>query len=78
MSGYTGQDNYWSGPGQGQYNFDPAGFGQSNQQFDFQSYPNDQNTEYSPAYSPKPYLDPTQSNFGGNMVYGSDDFDKGT
>ncbi|XP_015117508.1 protein YIPF5 [Diachasma alloeum] len=72
MSGYTGQDNYWGQPPQGQYNFDPAGFGQPNPQFDFQSYGDEQTTDYT--YSQKSYLDPTQGAYGGDMTYASDDF----
>lgn len=59
MSGYTGQDNYWGQPPQGQYNFDAAGFGQPNQQFEFQTY-SDQQAGDNAAYTQKSFLDPTQ------------------
>lgn len=76
MSGYTGQDAYWAQPPQGQLNFDAAGFGQPNQQFDFQTYSEQQSGDYS-AYTQKSYLDPTQSAYGGDMFV-QDDYTKGT
>ncbi|XP_011164754.1 protein YIPF5 [Solenopsis invicta] len=76
MSGYTGQDNYWTQPPppQGQFNFDASGFGQPNQQFEFQTY-DQMPGEYS--YSQKSFLDPTQSPYGGEL-YTQDDYAKGT
>ncbi|XP_043529483.1 protein YIPF7 [Frieseomelitta varia] len=62
MSGYTGQENYWGQPPQGHYNFDSSGFGQPNQQFEFQTYNDQQSGDYS-AYTQKSYLDPTQTAF---------------
>ncbi|XP_015602132.1 protein YIPF5 [Cephus cinctus] len=76
MAGYTGQDNYWSQPPQSQYNFDTAGFGQPNQQFEFQSYSEQQAGDYS-AYPQKGFLDPTQNVYGGD-IYTQDDYVKGT
>lgn len=72
MSGYTGQDNYWSPPPQ--FNNEPIGFGQPNQQFDFHNYTNDQNNEYS-GYSQQAYLDPTQNSYAGNITYAPADFE---
>ena len=66
MSGYTGQENYWGQPPQGHYNFDSSGFGQPNQQFEFQTYNDQQSGDYS-AYTQKSYLDPTQSAFTTGM-----------
>lgn len=74
MAGYTNQDNYWSQPQQNQYNFEPTGFGQQDQQFEFQSYSDQQAVDYS--YTQKGFLDPTQSAYG-NDVYGQDSFTKG-
>lgn len=76
MSGYTGQDNnYWAqSPPQGQYNFDASGFGQLNQQFEFQTYTEQSHGDYS--YSQKSFLDPTQSPYSGNL-YTQDDYAKG-
>lgn len=77
MSGYTGQDNYWSPPPQqNQFNNEPVGFGQPNQQFDFHNYTNDQNNDYS-GYSQQPYLDPTQNSYAGNITYAAADFENG-
>lgn len=76
MSGYTGQDNnYWTQPPlpQGQFNFDASGFGQPNQQFDFQTY-EQMPGEYS--YSQKSFLDPTQSPYSGDL-FTQDDYVKG-
>lgn len=75
MSGYTGRDNYWTPPPQAQYNFDSSGFGQPNQQFEFQTYNEQSSPDYS--YSQKTYLDPTQNAYAGNM-YTPDEFGKGT
>ncbi|XP_043471045.1 protein YIPF5 [Leptopilina heterotoma] len=74
MAGYTGQENYWSQPQQNQYNFEPSGFGQPDQQFEFQSYSDQQAVDYS--YSQKAFLDPSQSAYG-NEVYGQDNYAKG-
>lgn len=79
MSGYTGQENaYWTQSPplpQGQFNFETSGFGQPNQQFEFQTY-NDQATgDYS--YGRKSFLDPTQSPYGGEL-FTQDDYAKGT
>ncbi|KOC61246.1 Protein YIPF5 [Habropoda laboriosa] len=78
MSGYTGNDDYWRQSPQGQYNFDPPSFGQptDNQQFEFQTYSDQQSGGYSP-YKQKGYLDPTQNVFGGDM-YHQDNFTKGS
>lgn len=76
MSAYAGPEDYWQQPPQGHYNFDASGgFGQPNQQFEFQSYAEQQGGDYS-SFNQKPYLDPTQ-NIYGNDVYGQDDFTKG-
>lgn len=75
MSGYTYQENYWNQPQPGEYNFDTASFGQPNQQFDFQTY-SDQNTEYA-SYTQKSFLDPTSATFSGDM-FAQDDFTKGS
>lgn len=75
MSGFTNQENYWGQPHQGQYNFEPAGFGQPNQQFEFQSYSEQQSGDYT-AYAQKRYLDPTQGSYAGDM-FTQDDFPKG-
>lgn len=74
MSRYGEQDNMWAQPPQGQYNFEPSGFGQPNQQFEFQSYSNDQPADYS--YS-QPYLDPNQTSYAGDMMYPTTDYGKG-
>ncbi|XP_043800559.1 protein YIPF5 [Apis laboriosa] len=66
MSGYTGTDNYWGQSPQGQYNFDPSGFGQPNQQFEFQTYNDQQSGDFS--YTQKSYLDPTQSAYTGGST----------
>ncbi|CAD6215638.1 GSCOCG00000450001-RA-CDS [Cotesia congregata] len=73
MSRYNDQDNMWAQPPQGQYNFEPSGFGQPNQQFEFQNYSSEQPSDFS--YS-QPYLDPTQNSYGGEMMYPSADFGK--
>ncbi|XP_043289437.1 protein YIPF5 [Venturia canescens] len=73
MSGYSGQENYWTQPPQGQYNFETLGFGQPNPQFEFQTYPEEQAGEYSP-YTQKSFLDPTQNAYSGEMMYPGDDF----
>lgn len=76
MSGYTGQDNnYWAPPPipQGQFNFDASGFGQPNQQFEFQTY-EQMPGDYS--YGQKSFLDPTQSPYGGDL-FTQDDYAKG-
>lgn len=77
MSGYTGQENaYWTqSPPQGQYNFETSGFGQPNQQFEFQSFNEQVPGDYS--YGHKSFLDPTQSPYGGDL-YTQDDYAKGT
>lgn len=74
MSGYAGQDNYWTQPPQGQssqtqYFFESPGFEQPNQQFEFQPY-----GDYSNAQ--KSFLDPTQSSYSGDMFV-QDDYAKG-
>lgn len=76
MSGYTGAENYWGQSPQGQYNFDSSGFGQPNQQFEFQTFSDQQSGDYS-SYKQKGYLDPTQSSFSGDL-YPQDSFSKGT
>ncbi|XP_015434722.1 PREDICTED: protein YIPF5 homolog [Dufourea novaeangliae] len=76
MSGYTGQDNYWGQPVQGQYNFEPSDFGQSNQQLEFQTY-SDQQTENYSSYNQKPFLNHTQNAYSGDM-FNQDDFTKGS
>jgi len=77
MSGYTGQDNnYWSQPPpppQGQFNFEASGFGQPNQQFEFQTY-EQMPGDYS--YTQKSFLDPTQSSYSGDL-FTQDDYAKG-
>lgn len=75
MSGYTGQENYWPQSPQGQYNFESPAFGQPNQQFEFQTFSGDQQTDYN-VYSQKSYLDPTQGAYAGDM-FSQDDFTKG-
>ncbi|XP_043672303.1 protein YIPF5 [Vespula pensylvanica] len=74
MSGYTGQENYWAQPNPNSYKYETFDFEQPNQQFEFQTY-GDQQSEYN-AYSPKSYLDPTQGPYAGEM-YPPDDFTKG-
>ncbi|XP_071625633.1 protein YIPF5 [Temnothorax longispinosus] len=82
MSGYAGQDNsYWAQsppppqpPPQDQFNFEASGFGQPNQQFEFQTY------EQMPgnySYGSKTFLDPTQSPYS-NDLFTQDDYVKGT
>ena len=73
MSGYTGRDNYWERPPQGQYNFEPSGFGQPNQQFEFQTY-NDEQPENYPPYVQKNYLYQAQT----DDMFIQDDFTKGS
>ncbi|KAK0074246.1 hypothetical protein PV326_012602 [Microctonus aethiopoides] len=75
MSGYAGQQDNWNQPPQGQYNFEPTGFGQPNQQFEFQTYSDDQTANYS-AYSQRSYLDPTQNVYPSDMMYTNDDYGK--
>lgn len=75
MSGYAGQQDNWNQPPQGQYNFEPTGFGQPNQQFEFQTYSDDQTANYS-AYSQRSYLDPTQNVYPSDMMYANDDYGK--
>ncbi|XP_011350626.1 protein YIPF5 [Ooceraea biroi] len=76
MSGYAGQDNnYWAQPPpQGQFNFDASGFGQPNQQFEFQTYSEQPPGDYS--YVQKSFLDPTQSPYSGDL-FTQDDYAKG-
>lgn len=78
MSGYTGQDNtYWTQSPplpQGQYNFDTSGFGQPNQQFEFQTYNEQATGDYS--YGHKSFLDPTQSPYSSDL-FTQDDYAKG-
>ncbi|XP_076290596.1 yip1 domain-containing 1 [Lasioglossum baleicum] len=76
MSGYTGGENYMGQPIQGQYNFDPSDFGQPNQQFEFQTYNDQQSDNYS-SYNQKSYLNHSQSTYNSDM-YNPDDFTKGT
>lgn len=75
MAGYTSQDNsYWTqSPPQGQFNFDASGFGQPNQQFEFQPY-EQMPGDYS--YGQKSFLDPTQSPYSGDL-FTQDDYAKG-
>ncbi|XP_033189383.1 yip1 domain-containing 1 [Bombus vancouverensis nearcticus] len=63
MSGYTGQENYWGQSPQSHYNFDSSGFDQPNQQFEFQTYNDQQAGDYSYAQKGYPVLDPVQSTF---------------
>lgn len=78
MSGYTGQENsYWAQSPplpQGQFNFEQSGFGQPNQQFEFQTFNEQATGEYS--YGRKSFLDPTQSPYGSDL-YTQDDYTKG-
>ncbi|KAL2728917.1 protein YIPF5-like [Vespula squamosa] len=74
MSGYTGQENYWAQSNPNSYKYETFDFEQPNQQFEFQTY-GDQQSEYN-AYSPKSYLDPTQGSYAGE-IYPQDDFTKG-
>ncbi|XP_018398223.1 PREDICTED: protein YIPF7 [Cyphomyrmex costatus] len=74
MSGYTGQDNNYWVPPQGQFNFDTSGFGQPNQQFEFQTY-EQMPGDYS--YGQNSFLDPTQNPYG-NDLFTQDDYAKGT
>ncbi|XP_031847013.1 yip1 domain-containing 1 [Nomia melanderi] len=76
MSGYTGLENYLGQPVQGQYNFDPSDFGQPNQQFEFQTYSDQQSESYS-SYNQKSFLNPTPNTYGSDM-YNHDDFTKGS
>ncbi|XP_034943008.1 protein YIPF7 [Chelonus insularis] len=75
MARYGEQDIPWDPPSQGQYNFEAAGFGQPNQQFDFQSYTDDQSPVYSP-YPPGNFLDPTKNVYTGDMMYPDNDYGK--
>lgn len=75
MSGYTGQENYWGQSAQSPYNFESPGFGQPNQQFEFQTYSGDQQTEYN-AYTQNTYSNPTQGAYAGD-IFSQDDFVKG-
>lgn len=76
MSGYAGQDNnYWGQPPlQDQYNFEASGFGQPNQQFDFQPYGDQTSADYS--YTQKSFLDPTHSSYNSDLFV-QDDYGKG-
>lgn len=78
MSGYAGQKNtYWAQSPplpQGQFNFDQSGFGQPNQQFEFQTFNEQATGDYS--YGRKSFLDPTQSSYGSDL-YTQDDYTKG-
>ena len=74
---YSGQDNYWPQQPQEQYSFETPGFGQPNQQFEFQSYTDEQVGDYN-SYGQKSYLDPTQNAHTGDMMYPTDDFGKGS
>lgn len=78
MSGYTGQENtYWTQSPplpQGQFNFESSGFGQPNQQFEFQTYSEQATGDYS--YGRKSFLDPTQSSYG-NDPFNQDDYARG-
>ncbi|XP_076752835.1 protein YIPF7-like isoform X2 [Xylocopa sonorina] len=74
MSGNTGAENYWGQSSQNQYKFDSSGFGQPNQQFEFQTYSDPQSGDYS-SYQQKSYLDPTQGGFG-STLYHQDKFTK--
>lgn len=65
MSGYTGQENYWGQSPQSHYNFDSSGFDQPNQQFEFQTYNDQQAGDYSYAQKGYPVLDPVQNTFAG-------------
>ncbi|XP_076647572.1 yip1 domain-containing 1 isoform X2 [Halictus rubicundus] len=73
MSGYTGGESYMGQPIQGQYNFDPSDFGQPNQQFEFQTYNDQQSQNYSP-YNQKSFLN-HQSAYNSD-IYNQDDFTK--
>ncbi|XP_066603114.1 protein YIPF5 [Prorops nasuta] len=74
MSGFTGQDGYYSS--QGQFNIDAAAFEQPNQQFDFQTYNDQQSGNYN-AYVQRNYLDPMPNAYSGGDMYAQDDFTKG-
>ncbi|KAL0124860.1 hypothetical protein PUN28_006607 [Cardiocondyla obscurior] len=79
MAGYASQDsNYWTQPPmpqqQGQFNFDASGFGQPNQQFEFQSY-EQMPGDYS--YGQKSFLDPSQSPYSGDL-FTQEDYPRGT
>lgn len=76
MSDYRNQQNYWAQAAPPpNYNFDSSGFGQPNQQFEFQTYNDQQSVNYS-AYTQKSFLDPTESVYTGDM-FGQDNFPKG-
>lgn len=78
MSGYSQDNNYWAQPPplpQGQFNFEASGFGQPNQQFEFQTY-EQMPGDYS--YGQKSLLDPTQSPYlQGGDLFTQDDYAKG-
>ncbi|XP_053986540.1 protein YIPF5 homolog [Hylaeus volcanicus] len=74
MSGYTGQENYWEQPYPAQQNFDSSGFEQPNQQFEFQTYSDQQSDNYS-LYGQKSYLSNSQNAYRDGM-YDQDDFTK--
>ena len=76
MSDYRNQQNYWAQAAPPpNYNFDSSGFGQPNQQFEFQTYNDQQSVNYS-SYAQKSFLDPTESVYTGDM-FGQDNFPKG-
>ncbi|CAL7943871.1 unnamed protein product [Xylocopa violacea] len=74
MSGNTGAENYWGQSSQNQYKFDSSGFGQPNQQLEFQTYSDPQSGDYS-SYTQKSYLNPNQAGFNSNL-YRQDNFTK--
>lgn len=76
MSGYTGQDNFWAQPDtQNPYKPELRYFEPPNPQSEFHTYTTEELSQYN-VYSPKSYLDPTQSSYGGEM-FPQDDFTKG-
>ncbi|XP_012147588.1 yip1 domain-containing 1 [Megachile rotundata] len=75
MSEYRNQQNYWAqAPPAPNYNFDTSGFGQPNQQFEFQTYSDQQSVNYS--YNQKSFLNPNESVYAGDM-FSQDNFPKG-
>ena len=75
MSGYSQQDNYWMPPSQNQNNFDSSGFGQSNQQFEFGNYTDQQSSDYA-SYPSQDYFNPNQSSYAGD-IYTPDNYNQG-
>ncbi|XP_011505319.1 PREDICTED: protein YIPF5 isoform X2 [Ceratosolen solmsi marchali] len=67
MAGYSQKDKYWTPSIQNQFNFENSSFNQSNQQFDFATYNDQQSSEYG-TYLNQEYLNPNQTTgYVGNL-----------